>query len=191
MSTDTNLGSSPPDAQQNTISAGADIYRRLEKRKRGSGWMTVGAPVIFVVAVIIAAGAAYAFLVPGNHHAARPPVQAAQNTPTAPTPQPTPPPAAAAPAAEPAAAPPAEPAVTRPHAGARHIEHARVAAQTVSSRPRRAAPASSALNDGSDASAFAPARPTAAPVVTAPPASPAPPVVNAPPASSAASQPQG
>jgi hypothetical protein len=188
-------------AEPGSIGAGAEIYRRMERRgKRRPLWMTV-APIVAVAVVAAGGVAAYEAMKP---HAAPLPAQA-QSTPPA-----------AAPAQVAATTPPPAPVVVPHPAAPVHVarevkvEHVRPAVTPVAHR-RTARDANAAASAGEDTSAYAPApqpivRPAPgpaaqspaapaqssapAPAVTPPPVAvtpaPAPVTASPPPASSAA-----
>lgn len=147
--------------QPGSIGAGADIYRKLDRRPRGSKTM-YAAPLIAVAIVLAGGAAAYLMMKPnGAPRSATPPApQAAQTV--------TPPPAAPAQPATLAATP--TPAERTPVSEALPVVHradhpAGIAAQSVRARSRHAAP--SALTNGEDANAYTPVTPAAP--MTAPP----------------------
>jgi len=161
MTTEFNTGAPLAADKPGSIGAGADIYRKLDRRPRGSKTM-YAAPLVAVAIVLAGGAAAYMMMKPNSapRSAAAPAPLAAQTI--------TPPAAPAQPA--PDAATPA-PAERTPVAEALPVVHrvdpARVAAQSVRSRPRHAAP--SALTSGEDANAYTPVTP-AAPMTAQPPA---------------------
>jgi hypothetical protein len=162
------------------MSAGADIYRRLERRPRRPKWMA--AIPIAVLALAAAGGViAYEAMSRAPTPSQPPTVAATQPAPAAP---------AAAPVNPPAAAPQhlaVVPVAPAPAPVAHRSEHARADVTRRTTPAARAAPAS-----GEDANAYRP--PT---TISAPPApqvvNPAPPSsfsVPLPPANTAAPQPQ-
>jgi hypothetical protein len=172
----TEFNSAPPVAadQPGSMGAGADIYRRLDRRPRRST-MKYATPVIALAIILGGGAAAYVMLRPAA------------------APQPVAPPApaqmaqAAAPQIPPAPAvhiaetpPPAE-AVT---ARSQPIVHRtaptpRLAVQAVRPRPHRTAP--SAASSGEDASVYQPVAPLAPPPAATTAAPPAAPVTLPPP----------
>jgi hypothetical protein len=203
-STDFNRNEIEAPAEPGSIGAGAEIYRRMERRgKRRPMWMTA-APIVALA--VVAAGGVVAYEAMKPNTAPKPPVQAAQSTP----------PAAPAQVAATPPTPAPAPAVAPTHAAPVRvvhevkIEHVRPALTPVAhQRTARAAHAAAAA--GEDTSAYAPgpqpvvrpapapaasspAAPTQsvapAPTVTAPPVAvtpaPAPVTASPPPASSAA-----
>jgi hypothetical protein len=170
-STEFNTNEIERPAEPGSIGAGAEIYRRMERRSKGRPmWMTA-API--AVLALAAAGGVVAYE-SMKTHAAPPPVQA-QATPAA-APQvaaPTPPAAKPAQVAE---ATPASPPLTHV---IRH-EEARPVIAPVAHR-RTARDANAAARAGEDTSAYVPAPQRAATVRPAP--------VNPRPAQAAAPQP--
>ncbi|HXQ10385.1 MAG TPA: hypothetical protein VN805_05225 [Caulobacteraceae bacterium] len=173
----TEFNSAPPVAadQPGTMGAGADIYRRLDRRPRRST-MKYATPVI-ALAIILAGGAtAYVMLRP----TAAPQSALPQAPPAALTTAPQTP-AAAQVAATPEQAMQAPVSQPAPPVVHRTERRERVAAQAVRPRPRRAAPR--AVSSGEDASAYQPVAPAAPPAATtAAPAQPAPVTLPPPPA---------
>ena len=203
MTTEINTGAPSAPQEAGSISAGADIYRKLDRSRRRSSVSSYAVPVVIAALVLAGGAGAYVLTRPGAAFGPQPPKpapaaqqQAAVNPPS------TPP--AALPAAAPApveqAAPAAPTHVAHRAPVVHHAAPMRVAAQTTRATPRARthhATASSALSDGSDANAFTAKQPPASPmtapppVTTAtPPAAPATPAAPAsPPAASAAPPP--
>jgi len=199
--TDFNRNEIEAPAEPGSIGAGAEIYRRMERRgKSRPMWMTA-APIVAVA--VIAAGGVIAYEATKPNTAPKPPVQAAQSTPPVATPAQV---AATTPQPAPVVAPTHAAPVRVVHEV--KIEHVRPAVMPVAHK-RTVRNANAAASAGEDTSAdtpapqpmvrpapapaaSSPAAPTqsAAPTVTAPPVAvtpaPAPMTASPPPASSAA-----
>jgi hypothetical protein len=189
-STDFNRNEIEAPAEPGSIGAGAEIYRRMERRgKRRPMWMTA-APIVALA--VVAAGGVVAYEAMKPNTAPKPPVQAQAMPAAAPAQV-----AATPPAPAPAAAPTPAAPVRVVHEV--KVEHVRPAVTPVAHR-RTVRDANSAASASEDTSAHSPApqpmvRPAPtpaqapAPTVTAPPVAvtPAPaPVTASPPAASAA-----
>jgi hypothetical protein len=154
--------------QPGDLGAGADIFRRMDRRQRKSGWKT-GVPIAVLAACAVGGVAAYMAM--SRPH---------------PAPKPAPAPAVAAPAAAPVGAAPAAsaPAASAPAAApaklsvirapaAVHPSSPRVHRQSLASRHEARAARAAVVGEDVNTSASVPAPASAQPpVVSAPPASP-------------------
>jgi hypothetical protein len=181
-STEFNRNEIEAPAEPGSIGAGAEIYRRMERRgKQRPMWMTA-APIVAVA--VIAAGAVVAYEATKSNTAPKPPVQAAQSAPPAATPAQV---AATTPKPAPVVAPTPAAPVRVVHEV--KIEHVRPAVMPVAhKRTIRRANAAAAASEDTSATTPAPrpiVRPTPAPAASSPAApaqSTAPaPTVTAPP----------
>jgi hypothetical protein len=151
MTTEFNTGAPFAAEEPGTIGAGADIYRKLERKPRRSKMM-YATPVIAAVIILGGGAAAYMMMKPSAApQSAATPAPMLQTAPLPVTPA-QPAPAATVQAPTPAT----QSLVVETAPVAHHATHAaRIAAQRV--HPRRGPNARSAVTSGEDASAYTPA----------------------------------